>query len=320
MDSASDFSQTIFGVSRALEETEFDVLKTFLENAWRAQFGRPPSTLSVDLEELSNLYRSHVQAKRVRDAAEDLGTVAGGRPVLPAAIFVPVDESRGFVTPEGRVLLELLERVSDGSIHVVTKDSMLAAYAMIAEFYGGDQRRWMRKEVAGGNVRPASIGFAVFLLINNSISESRALLLPSSQRDEEALARTILPVVSEFSVRIGGSPVKARESERLRSNWIVTETKRQLPRFVSRSDEQSVVRYWIESASEPELVKELGQLIARRRSLDIVMLQDALERSLEAYELARPMLASWDLSHERAGHTREVFSGITDAYLLCMRG
>ena len=226
---------TLFGVSRGLESDERRAIRSYLRAAWRAQYGRMPSTLSVDLQVLEGLFRSHVQAKRLRDAAEDLEIIATRRPILPEAVFVPVDDYRGFVTPEGRVLLDELEKAeqAQSSTHIINRETLLDSYALIADFYGESHRTWMRKELTGGDVRPATLGFAIFLLINNSIGSKRALLLPWALEEEEMLAGRILPILSEFSVSVGGSPVKRRETERLRSNWIITETKRQLGPYIS---------------------------------------------------------------------------------------
>jgi hypothetical protein len=204
-------ANTLFGVSRGLEPDERAAICAYLRAAWRAQHGRVPSTLSVDLETLGDLFRSHVQAKRLRGAAEQLDAVVESRPPLPEAVLVPVDDQRGFVTPEGRVLLDQLERSEQSGDQVITRDSVLTACALIADFYGSHQRRWMRKELTGGDVRPATLGFAVFLLINNSVGFDRALLLPSSPNDEAMLAGRVLPVVNIFSTSVGGSSVKPRE-------------------------------------------------------------------------------------------------------------
>jgi hypothetical protein len=306
---------TLFRVSRGLEAEERRAIRTFLRAAWRAQYGRLPSTLSVDLETLEALFRSHVQAKRLRDAAEDLETISARRPLLPEAVFVPVDDQRGFVTPEGRVLLDELDRAEESSVHIISRDTLLDSYALIADFYGESHRRWMRKELAGGDVRPATLGFAIFLLINNSVGSKRALLLPSSTEEEQMLAGRILPVVSQFSIAVGGSPVKPRETERLRSNWIVTETNRQLGRYISRADEGRTVKFWIDEEHEAALVEELGRQLARRRSFGSSDLELALNRTLSKYDISRPMLTSWGLAHERAGHTSMVFNGLLGAFM-----
>lgn len=318
-DFLSRISQTLFGVSRGLDMAEQAEIRDYLKAAWRAQYGRPPATLSVDLETLSDLFRSHVQAKRVRDAAEDLRAIGMRRPILPEIVFLPIDDLRGFVTPEGRVLLEQLEARNADDSRIMTREDLLFSYAVIAEFYGDSQRRWMKKEIAGGNVRPGSLGFAVFLLINNSVGPNRSLVLPSSQKDEEALAKTVLPVVSAFIVAIGSGPVAPRESERLRSNWLVTETKRQLPRFISRNDDGSAVRYWINPESESDLLDELGVRLAARKGVTYDTLLEAFDVTLRRYELARPMLASWDLAYERSAHTHQVIDGVMRAYTRSVR-
>jgi hypothetical protein len=313
-DHFSPHASTFFGVSRGLEPDERAAIRLYLEAAWRAQYGRQPSSLSADLESLEELFRSHVQAKRLRDAAESLGIIAARRPLLPEGIFVAVDDQRGFVTPEGRVLLDHLMYDGQDDDQVITRDTLLNAYALVADFYGRSQRRWMRKELTGGDIRPATAGFALFLLINNSVGRNRALLLPFSQNDEALLAKRVLPIVSVFSTSVGGSPVQPKERERLRSNWIVTEARRQMNRFIARADDEVGSKLWIEGNRENDLVKELGQQLARRKSITFSGLREALQRTLLEYEAARPMLASWGLAHERAGHTERVFDGLLDAY------
>lgn len=310
-DYAPDAFNTFFGVSRGLEFDEIIAIRDYLKAAWRAQYGQAPSTLSADLEVLGDLFHSHMLAKRLRSAAEELSVIRGRRPALPEAVFVAIDDQRGFVTPEGRILLDHLES-EDGEL-VLTRDSLLLAYARAADFYGTSQRQWMRKQLTGKDVRPGTLGFAVFLLMNNSVGVSHAFLLPSSPEEEEALARRVLPVVSVFSTSVGGSPVSPRESERLRSNWIITETKRQLGQYVSRTEGRTV-QFWIEDAHETDLIDEIGRQLARRKGVSSVDVETAMEASLAAYNLSRPMLASWGLSYERSAHTRRVFNELIRAF------
>lgn len=313
-DSSSTLAHTLFGVSRGLEPEEQAAIVNYLDAAWRAQYGRSPSTLSVDLESLADLFRSHVQAKRLRAAAEQLGAIHERRPLLPEAVFVPVDDQRGFVTPEGRVLLDALERNDEPDVRILTRDELLTASALVADFYGSRQRQWMRKELTGGDVRPGTLGFAIFLLVNNSVGAERALLLPSSQKEEEALAGRVLPVINAFATAIGGSPVRPRERERLRSNWIITEAKRQMGRYVARDDDGRNVRFWVEADRESGLVDELGRQLVRRKGLSIELLTEAFDQTLAEYDRARPMLTSWGLAHERASHTRAVQNALATAY------
>jgi hypothetical protein len=313
-ESRTTLAHTLFGVSRGLEADERAAIRTYLRAAWYAQYRCLPSTLSVDLEILDDLFRSHVQAKRVRAAAETLAIIAERRPLLPEAVFVPVDDQRGFVTPEGRVLLDELERGDEAAEHVLTRDSLLAASALIADFYGSRQRRWMRKELTGGDVRPGTLGFALFLLINNSVGADRALLLPFDQAEEEALAGRVLPVINAFAVAVGGKPVRPRERERLRSNWMITEAKRQMGRYISRADDDRTVRFWIEGQSESGLIDELGRQLFARKALSAAAVEEALSQTLAAYGSARPILTSWGLAHERPQHTRQVFGALIAAY------
>jgi hypothetical protein len=307
-------AHTLFGASRGFDPDERTAIVEYLRDAWRAQYRREPSTLSVDLETLDDLFRSHVQAKRLRTAAEELGPIKARRPLLPEAVFVPVDEQRGFVTPEGRVLLDELMRSESAGPTTLSRDDLLSATALIADFYGRRQRQWMHKELSGGNLRPGTLGFILFLLINNSIGQQNSLLLPSSQSEEAALAGRILPVINAFVVGVGGSPAKPRESERLRSNWIITEAKRQMGSDIVRLDQDKTVRFWIEGDRETSVVDELGRHLAKRKGITVASLERTLDRTVEAYDEARPLLTSWGLAHERAAHTRQVREALLTSY------
>lgn len=313
-ENTATLAHTLFGASRGFDAEERKAIVEYLRAAWRAQYGREPSTLLVDLDALDDLFRSHVQAKRLRAAAEKLGTVTARRPLLPEAVFVPVDEQRGFVTPEGRILLEELQHVEHDGPTTLTRDQLSTATALIADFYGSRQRDWMRKELSGGDVRLGTLGFVVFLLVNNSIGRSNSLLLPSSQSQEEALAGRILPVINAFVVSVGGNEVKQRERERLRSNWWITEAKRQMGSDITRLDEDRTVRFWIEPDRETAVVDDVGRYLAKRKGVTAAAVNEALDRTVEAYDRSRPMLTSWGLAHERSAHTRQVRDALLASY------
>jgi hypothetical protein len=90
-------------------------------------------------------------------------------------------------------------------------------------------------------------------------------------------------------------------------------------RYISRTDDKHVVKFWIDAESESALVDEIGRQLARRKDLSASDLRETLRRTLSEYDLARSMLASWGLAHERAGHTERVFEGLVTAYVRAIR-
>lgn len=306
---------TLFGVSRGLEPSEAAELASFFTAAWEAQYARPPSTISTDLELLSKLFRKDIQGRGLRAAAADLRPISLERPLLPEEVFIPFDDRRGLVTPEGRILLEELRWMQSADVNMIPRDRMLSAVSTIAEFYGDSTRRWIGKELSGGDIRPSTYGFVVLLLINGSIGKECALSLPGSGAQEAQLAAAIMPVVNAFSVAMGGKPLTARESGRLRSNWAVTEASRQLHGMIRRADgPDSAVRIWIDETKEAALSEMLGGRLARRKGLTMSAMSRAMESAVDAYAEARPSLVSWGMSFERASHTQSVVSALLDGF------
>jgi hypothetical protein len=309
--------QTIFGVSRGLEYDEIRDLVFFFRRAWQAQYGREPSTLTADLERLADVFRSHASPKRLRAAATRLKPVQGRPAHLSPDVFIPVDELRGFVTPEGRVLLEHLSDMMESEEALLSRDAVLHAYATVGQLYGEWQRDWITRQLTGAGLRPGTYGFVVTLLINGSVGQERALRLPADQALESELATKVMDVANTFAVGIGGSPTKGREMGRLRSNWVVTEASRQLYGKIMRpeTDRSCDAYIWIDASKEFELVDELGARLAERKGLDSLELEEALEATRRAYRLARPALVSWGLCHERTSHTDTVVNRLVDSFI-----
>lgn len=302
-------------MSRGLERTEVQELLTFLRAAWEAQYSRSPSTLAADLELLSAIFRKDAQGRRVRDAASELAPTRARRPIMSDEIFVSVDPHRGFVTPEGRVLMDELERLFDSGENLISRDRVLELVSLVAEFYGDSTRAWMTKELTGGDLRPSTHGFVVLLLLNGSVDEDHALELPGNASQEAQLAATLVPVIDAFAVAIGGKALTVRESSRLRSNWAITEASRQLYGFVrSAEGTDKSLRLFIESTREAELVSLLGATLARRKGLTSSVLRGALNDTLAAYSLARPALVSWGMCHERSTHSAKVVADLQDSF------
>lgn len=307
---------SIFGVSRGLDRVEIDELEAFLRSAWIAQFGEPPSSPSSDFEKLAKTFRKDIQGRSLRDAAVKLEAISSKRPLLSDEIFIAVDDRRGFVTPEGRALLDELQWIRENDTNFVSRDRLLRALSMVADFYGESTRRWMKKELSGGDLRPSTYGFVVLLLLNGSVGEENAIALPSSAGQEAQLVAVVIPVINAFSESIGGSALAVRESARLRSNWAVTEASRQLPGMVRRSEgPNSVLRFWVVPEREAELINKLGQSLARRKGVTTHIVANAMDAARAAYTDSRPALVSWGMCHEHPKHSQRVASSLTDAFV-----
>lgn len=314
----------MFGTFDRLTERQRQSVLAYLDAAWRAQFGRSTGTLSVDLEALRVLYASAVTpARKLRALAGELQRIPLSRPLVDTCLFLPVDETRGFVTPEGRALLEVCAADTAG------EDRLEEVLARLVDFYAVPRREWIADSLVGGDLRPATIGFVVFLLINGSTAESRALSIPAAANDEARLAASVIGVVNVFSVGIGHSPLEGPELTRLRSNWVVTEAGRQLPGVVVVTSGGDRARrpgpggtglpvtdgrkIYIGEGREGAAIEAAATALARRRGFTVQRLRDALRATLIAYREASPLLKNWDRSWETERHSAEVCRALEQA-------
>lgn len=297
----------IFGTFDQLGAAQQRDVVAYLGAAWQAQVGRDIGSLEVDLSALEDLYAPALQAKRLRTMADRLTPIPGRRPHIDRSLFIPVDAIRGFVTAEGRALLEVAG--SEHGTHAATP-SMLAR---LVEFYAAPRREWMVQAFVGGDLRPATLGFLVFLLINNSTSASRGLTVPAPSTDEQRLADAVIPVVNAFGTSIGGQPLKGRERERISGNWAVTESRRQMPGIVFHEGSKRVERIYIGDGKEHDAIAGVARALGQRRGFSPEHLDSAFDAATLAYSVQRPLLKSWGLSWETEQHTGAVREHLADA-------
>jgi hypothetical protein len=311
--SGDSLPATLFGVSRGLDLDELTELEDFLREAWQAQYGQPPSTLSADFERLRELFKTGASGKRLRDAAAALPRLSRRPASVSDDVFFAVGEHRGLVTPEGRALLEQLGLIRENSDRVLTRDAMLQASTTVSSAYGNWQRAWLTQQLGKASLRPGTYGVVLLLLLNGSVTRETALRLPSLADEERALAQVLVPVIDAFATELGGHETSAREAERLRSNWRLTEARRHLYELVRVQDEHGDAFVWVQD--EGKTVALLAERLAARRDLDLDTLHTALDAAADAYVAARPKLATWGVAHDRTNHTRHVLSRIESQFV-----
>lgn len=300
---------SLFGTYNELSREQRLRTVDFLHEAWRLQFARPLGSFSVDLEALAPFYAPTLTAKRLRSLADALPASRIRRPVLSGNLFIPIGDDRGFVTPEGRLLLEVT--APSGDVNALD-ERMLGA---LIDFYATPRRDWIARTFVGGDLRPATIGFVLFLLLNGSISDVRALRIPDSLEDEARLARAIIPVVNAFVEAVGAKPLSGRELTRLRSNWAVSEARAQLPGFVRSEDVDHARLIYIVEGQEANIINTLASALGRRRGFSLAALDSALEALARAYDHSRPLLLNWGLSWASDRSAQELTEALESATL-----
>jgi hypothetical protein len=300
--------ETAFGASRYLEDERRRAIADFLSSAWQLQFGSRPADLDADLAALRRWFRPELTGKIVRAQLAELPRLALERPTgLPDAALIELPGARGLVTPEGRLLLDLVS----GPSETISEEDLLGAHARLSEFYGAAYRERLLAIADGGDLRPNTIGFVLFLILNGSIGPEQAFRIPDESEQETQLAAAVFNVLDAFAEGLGASPLAAGQRSRLRSNWVLTESSAQLPLFVSHQGD----RYWLFEDTAPEVAVHLGGLLAARRDPPPAAAFEAtLAASAEAYRDVRPTLAAMSLAHDRPNRTSSELNRLAEAY------
>jgi hypothetical protein len=288
-----------------------DSLPRYLERAWKVEHETDPADFDEDLTKLRPIFQSHVTGNRVRDHIKTLGRIPGSRPFLPDALFLPVDADRGMVTPEGRAILEVARARAHDRSADLTRIS-----GAVAEFYGGSLRSWLSKAVETGLVPLPSIGFVLFLLINGSIGEQRAMRFPN-QKDEEAdLAGVVMDVASTFSSHVHGPTIKPKERMQLRTSWVVSQAVRHLGAHIARDSDKKagLASIWVEGDRIDSLLQAIAVAIHARGHAEHGDVAIAFDAALSVYDGGRVLLGAWGISHERRRQTQHLRENLLAAF------
>ena len=299
---------TAFGVSRYIEGPQRQRLIEFLRFAWQNQFGVEPNEIEEDLKRLRRWFRPELSKKSARDQLIDIAKLPREVPSeLGEEAVISLPSRRGLVTPEGRMLLALLEEEGDG----ISDLALLRASVVLTKFYGDAYRSRLENVLSGEDARPNTLAFVVFLLINGSIGEKERFDVPQDPDLETRLAEAVFRVQDVFVTGIGGKPLIDSQRNRLRSNWVLTEAAPQFPFLVIHADDA----YWLREDAQDEIPEEIGRVLAARRSAPTDRaLKELLEQTLEAYTDNRPVLSALNLSHYRPSRLKAEFRRILSAY------
>ena len=303
---------TVFGVSRMLENAATGALCAYLGALFVAQHGRAPAKLDDDLEKIGKLFRTGVSPKVVRQAVVNLpATGVSSPPQASDVIALEIDSKRALITPEGRVLLEVLQSKLNDHQATISESELAWALSTVASLYRGWQREWIRRHVSGGDLRPKSLAVVLMLLVNRSIGRDHALRTPRDRNEQGRLADAISRIVNAFLEVLGASGVSAAEAGRITSNWMYTEATRQLPGLVTK-DKGEV---WIEPSQERILVLRLAEILAgRKKPYPAETLEGAVKALTDTYHRQRPAFSALGLAHERPHLTQERLEGLMEAY------
>jgi hypothetical protein len=290
---------TLFGAPLGYTPDSLNRWIRQLEKCWIAFAQRATGDLTSDLEQLRPLYGTGANAQSLRGTMSELAPHCDPDPALPADLALTF-EDRALITPEGRVLLEILQSLQRSGDNVITEVQALWAYNTALTTRCGWGRDWADKQLRG-NMSPPVLGAACFLLINGSVGADHALLLPEDDHDDRELGRLVLPLVARFSEALGGTPPPLDSG--LRSHWIFTQVSRLLPLDVRRDKGPGGTHLFIRSDRETSLLSNLRMRLAK---FDPLSADAALSGLIAGYRAVRGSFIALNQSHEDPRHTQTV--------------
>ena len=294
---------TLFGAPLGYEPDTLAKWVAVLEGCWVDLAGRQPAALPGDLELLRPFYSAGANARVLR---AKLTALPARTPAidLPAELALEFD-GRRLITPEGRVLLDVLVDLQARGAWVVTESQALWAHAAALEARSRWGREWAEKQVVG-NLSPAALGAACFLLVNGSIGPKQALRLPADDAEDRLLASAVLPVIGVFGKRLGGEAPAPDTA--LRSHWVFTQVSRLLPFDVARDRVPGGTAVYVRADRESALIGNLKDRLGRfgASAADAALLGLVTE-----YRDRRGALIALDQSFEEPRHTQAVLASLS---------
>lgn len=295
---------TLFGAPLGYSSDTLNRWVRLLESCWSDFARRTAGELKEDLELLRPLFGTGANAKSLRATLAALPPRDESRLALPAELALAF-EDRALITPEGRVLLEVLQRLQHGGENVITEGQVIWAQDAALAVRGAWGRDWANKQL-DGNMSPPVLGAACFLLVNGSIGPAHALRLPEDEREDRDLGRLVLPLVASFSETLGGNAPPVDSG--LRSHWVFTQVSRLLPLDVRREREIGGTSLYIREDREAALLMNLRARLGRFEPTAVVT---AVTRLVNGYRSVRGSFIALDQSYEDPRHTQRVQRALT---------
>ena len=302
-----------------VEELLSDLEKRFMEQHERG-LGEPLDDLKVMREALFDPVAREERLRR------ELETLRGRLnwpppPKTPDTILLPIGDEAWLITPEGRLAIPALASAldnQDGRELIVDELDVSAAEHALATAY----REWTRyrlgrvltlREGRDRPMLPAAIGTTLFLLLNGNIGEEWALAQPKDVEKQRQLDSAVTTPIQEFVNAVDPStqpPESDRRHLQLYNGYGLSEARRRLGSdIVLEKDpddsEGKGKRLYIREGSEGRVTEALVREVSSRH-LSPMVLQDAWDRMLAAYEEQRPRIAAFGVSNARQARTRQL--------------
>jgi hypothetical protein len=292
---------TLFGAPTHLEPTTQERWIHLLTRNWLALMGRPPRLLEADLNAMAPFFANGASPKSLKTRIYALPEAdIETKNALPREVALIVDGC-ALITPEGRILLEVLLDLQRTGEHAIDVNRQIFALSTANTLRSEWHLRWLRNQFESSISLPV-LGAGLFLLINGSVGEAQALLMPSNNHQDRELGAIVMPLIAAFSQSLGGRLPDTDTG--IRQHWVFTQLSRLLGRDIAREKVDNGTATWVRTGRESMLTDELATRLAR--TADTARRQTAVADFVENYRRVRGPLAAFGQMHEDPTTTRRI--------------
>lgn len=291
-------STTLFGAPLGYTANSLAEWISVLELCW-VDFagGHRPAALAADLALLRPIFGHGAPGGKLRAAFGNLRE-PGARIELPADVALS-SEGLDLITPEGRILLDVLHRLRRRGEFVIDAEMQTRALALAVETRTGWYESWAHKQLTGSLSLPP-IAAAILILINGSATPTSGFYLPDDETAAADYETAVIDLLGNFSEALGGQ--RPAQSP-LRNHWAFTQATRVLSRDLERTAQRGGARVHLRENRERHLLADLHSRLAKYPRAQV---QDAVRALVDQYGRHRGLFTAVGGSNERASHTRAV--------------
>jgi hypothetical protein len=300
----------LFGIPTRLDSAKRHFLVRLLTKNWEVLMGRPLHSLEADLDDMAPLFANGASLQNLRTRVYALPEADTETRQLPREVALIIDGCM-LITPEGRILLDVLLDLQRTDSEEISVDRQLSALTIATALRSEWHARWLHKQF-DSSISVSVLGAALFLLINGSVGKAHALLVPGDSKRDRELGAVVLPLIADFSMSLGGSEPETDTG--IRNHWAFTQLTRLLGRDVTRERSKSGTAIFVRVGREGNLLEELASRLGR--TADANRRYTAITDFTNGYRRARGSLAALGQMYEDPTITRR----ITDRLLISGEG
>ncbi len=303
----------VFGLPVTLTSAEVAQLRATIAGLWELTYGKAPGKADQDLARCRDFFDPAVRGFKLRDRIAALPEVPPGIYAaalkLPEEIVTDAGDGRLIAGVEARLALDLLEdgyRRQEGGHWVLPPETARAAENRALQVYRSWSVRKLGEAIAlrmgqGEVLQATSVGLVLALLVNRADSPGRAVMRPgegSGHPIDEALHSAAVA----FADSITTGRTRSSDSRRLHGGYMLSEARRRLADKISGYPDAVYIR----PGATGDVIRFLGNDLARRENLTADQLSDALGRLIDVFRENALGLAGHNSVYERPADTRRL--------------